>query len=191
MVVLDDMTSKTLFKGADPIGKVIQIDKMGYTVVGLYKGNNYSYTPRIYSPISTVFQIYMANKRDVGICRSPSRTSGRTNRAKTSKTGFTPAWERRIPFRRTTKAPCTSGTSWRTTNRADDLQRYRAVHLDHRDRHADRRHRRRQQHHAGDRPRANVRIRHPQGDGSQALVAGQVGADRIGTDYRRIRLYPA
>ena len=66
VVVLDDMTSKTLFKGADPIGKVIQIDKMGYTVVGLYKGNNYSYTPRIYSPISTVFQIYMANKRDVG-----------------------------------------------------------------------------------------------------------------------------
>ena len=42
VVVLDDMTSKTLFKGADPIGKVIQIDKMGYTVVGLYKGNNYS-----------------------------------------------------------------------------------------------------------------------------------------------------
>ena len=66
VVVLDDMTSKTLFKGADPIGKVIQIDKRGYTVVGLYKGNNYSYTPRIYSPISTVFQIYMANKRDVG-----------------------------------------------------------------------------------------------------------------------------
>ena len=70
----------------------------------------------------------------------------------------------------------------------DDFSRHRPVYLDHRHRHADGRHRRRQQYHARDGPRADVRIRHPQGDGRQAVVARQAGPARIGTDHGGLRL---
>lgn len=44
---------------------MVQIDKMGYTVVGTYKGLSYSYTSQIYGPLSSVLLTYMGDKRDV------------------------------------------------------------------------------------------------------------------------------
>lgn len=49
VVVLDDLACRVLFKdGGSPVGRMVQIDKMGYTVVGTYKGLSYSYTSQIY-----------------------------------------------------------------------------------------------------------------------------------------------
>ena len=66
VVVLDDLACRVLFKdGGSPVGRMVQIDKMGYTVVGTYKGLSYSYTSQIYGPLSSVLLTYMGDKRDV------------------------------------------------------------------------------------------------------------------------------
>lgn len=65
VVVLDKLATTTLFKEEDPVGKTILIDKMGYTIVGTYKSNEYFQSSNVYVPLSTLFLIYMGDKRDV------------------------------------------------------------------------------------------------------------------------------
>lgn len=38
---------------------------MGYTIVGTYKSNEYFQSSNVYIPLSTLFLIYMGDKRDV------------------------------------------------------------------------------------------------------------------------------
>ena len=65
VVVLDKLATTTLFKDEDPVGKTVLIDKMGYTVVGTYKSNEYFQSSNVYVPLSTMFLIYMGDKREV------------------------------------------------------------------------------------------------------------------------------
>lgn len=65
VVVLDKLATTTLFKDEDPVGKTVLIDKMGYTVVGTYKSNEYFQSSNVYVPLTTMFLIYMGDKREV------------------------------------------------------------------------------------------------------------------------------
>ncbi|MDD3108812.1 MAG: ABC transporter permease [Alistipes sp.] len=65
VAVIDEYAANTLFQGEDPIGKMIQIDKLGYTVIGLYKGRDRSNSSSFYIPLHTLFLVYRGDKRDV------------------------------------------------------------------------------------------------------------------------------
>lgn len=62
VAVIDESTLKTMFKGEDPIGKMIIIDKIGYTVVGTYRSPRNWGSGYIYVPASTIATVYYGNE---------------------------------------------------------------------------------------------------------------------------------
>lgn len=64
-VVIDQSSEPLLFKGADPLGKMIKIDSTMFTVVGVFKGDAARNSAVCYIPLSTGQLIYKANNPEV------------------------------------------------------------------------------------------------------------------------------
>ena len=181
VVVLDDLACRVLFKdGGSPVGRMVQIDKMGYTVVGTYKGLSYSYTSQIYGPLSSVLLTYMGDKRDVASISFTVRGIDTEEQSDLFKRQLRTRLGAEHSF-----SPEDKSAIW-INDRMESYQQTMTIF------------------HgialfiwiigictltAGiGGPRADVRIRHPQGDGRQAVVARQAGPARIGTDHGGLRL---
>ena len=185
VVVLDDLACRVLFKdGGSPVGRMVQIDKMGYTVVGTYKGLSYSYTSQIYGPLSSVLLTYMGDKRDVASISFTVRGIDTEEQSDLFKRQLRTRLGAEHSF-----SPEDKSAIW-INDRMESYQQTMTIF------------------HgialfiwiigigtltAGIVGVSNimlvtVRIRHPQGDGRQAVVARQAGPARIGTDHGGLRL---
>lgn len=97
---------------------------------------------------------------------------------------------RRTPLRsRRPERPVDTQHDGAVQEHDDRLRRHQPLRMDHRSGHPAGGHRRREQHHAGDRHGAHLRIRHPQGAGRQTRVDHPPDPDRIGDDNGHVRLY--
>ena len=190
VIVVDKNVRDVLFHGQSPVGQHLLVNGTSYSIIGVFEMDQFGSYTFTFIPLTTAQLLFNHSDPSVG----QTYLSVKDIDTDQKMAEFEQRLRNRLAAEHTF-APDDESAVW-IYNRMEGYKNmmlvFGGINLfiwiiglgD-----AARRHRGREQHHAGNGAGAHLRIRHSQGSRSQTLVDHPADPDRIGDDYRRIRLY--